>query len=106
MEKTTTVTPPSHAAAASRGADDRGVAAKKMFNSSALGMGWQLAVAVLIPIYGGYLLDNKFDSSPLCTLIGLVLSTALSVVIIRRAVKNLNEAMNLSLNQGNEEIKH
>ena len=102
MEKTTIANPHATPAARQHGAEDPGAAAKKMFNSSALGMGWQLAVAVLIPIYGGYLLDDKFSKSPLFTLVGLLLSIILSVIIVRRAVQNLNTAMNLSLTADKE----
>jgi len=34
-----------------------------LFNSAAIGMSWQLAVVVLVPIVGGYKLDQRFHSS-------------------------------------------
>ncbi len=49
-------------------------------------MGWQLAVIVLVPIITGYLLDQRFGSTPLWTLIGVVLAMGGSLVVIRRSL--------------------
>lgn len=57
-------------------------------------MSWQLAVAVFVPIYGGYLLDNRFQSAPLCFIIGGVAAAAGSIYVVKRTLDSLNETMN------------
>lgn len=69
----------SHAA----GAED---SLRSEFYVAALNMGWQLAVVVLLPIVGGYKLDAHYSTLPLWTLVGLVVSLAGSIVVIRRAL--------------------
>jgi len=71
---------------ASSGADP----ARSAFTSAAIGMSWQLAIIVLLPIVGGYKLDQTADSSPLWTLIGLVVALAGSIFVIRKALSSVN----------------
>jgi F0F1-type ATP synthase assembly protein I len=59
---------------------------RSQFASAAIGMGWQLAVVVLIPIVGGYKLDVLLDSVPVWTLVGLIVAMAGSILVIRRAL--------------------
>jgi F0F1-type ATP synthase assembly protein I len=66
---------------------------QKLFMSTMLGMSWQLAIIVLVPIVGGYKLDTVFKTSPLLTLIGLALAMLGMVLIVRRSVKELNKYM-------------
>ncbi|GEM_PF-1628478 len=61
-------------------------ALRSRFASAAIGMGWQLAVVVLLPIVGGYKVDQHNNSLPLWTLIGLVLAMVGSIIVIRRAL--------------------
>lgn len=56
------------------------------FVGIALGMSWQLAVIVLVPILGGYKLDGSFNSAPWLTLIGLLLSIVGSILVVRRSL--------------------
>ena len=56
-----------------------------------LGMAWQLAVVVLVPIFGGHFLDDKFNSSPVWTLIGFVVAMLLMVVVVRQTLARLAE---------------
>src|SRR4051812_33996134 len=60
------------------------------FNAAAIGMGWQLAIVVLLPIIGGYKLDQKTGSMPWLTLTGLVLAFVSSLIVIRKALKAMN----------------
>lgn len=62
-----------------------------LFNSAAIGMSWQLAVVVLVPIVGGYKLDQRFNSSPLWTLAGLVLAMIAMILVVRRTLAEFNE---------------
>jgi len=47
-----------------------------IFISMALDMSWRLALAVLVPIIGGYELDKAFKTTPVLTIIGFVLAMA------------------------------
>lgn len=64
--------------------------AQSTFISATLNMGWQLAVAVLVPVFIGAELDNKFDSSPSYTLAALVIAVFGSVIIVKN---NINEVV-------------
>lgn len=65
-----------------------------LFNSAAIGMSWQLAVVVLVPIVGGYKLDQRFHSSPLWTLVGLALAMIGMILVVRRTLSEFNEITN------------
>ncbi len=62
---------------------------KQMFISSALSMSWQMAIAVLVPIVGGYYLDQYFKTSPFITLFGMVLALVLVILIIKKTIADL-----------------
>ena len=49
-----------------------------------LGIGWYVAVCIAGGTYGGFLLDRKFELSPLLTLLGLGLGIAVAVVGMMR----------------------
>lgn len=66
-----------------------------LFNSAAIGMSWQLAVVVLVPIVGGYNLDERAHSSPFWTLIGLALAMIGMILVVRRALTAFNEITNV-----------
>ena len=63
---------------------------KQVFVGTMLGMSWQLAFAVLVPIYAGYRLDEHLKSSPLWTLLGFLVGIVLSVLVMKRALQELN----------------
>ena len=65
--------------------------AKQLFISSAISMSWQMALAVLIPVVGGYYLDQYFKTSPWITLGGVLLALALVVLIVRKTISELPE---------------
>jgi F0F1-type ATP synthase assembly protein I len=60
--------------------------ARPAFAGAAIGMSWQLAIVVLFPIIGGYKLDQALRTTPVWTLIGLVLAMVSSIFVIRRAL--------------------
>lgn len=64
---------------------------KQLFISSAVSMSWQMALAVLIPIVGGYYLDQLLNTSPLITLLGVALAFVLVALIVRRTISELPE---------------
>ena len=64
---------------------------RQLFISSAVSMSWQMALAVLIPIVGGYYLDQHFKTSPGLTLGGVVVALILVTLIVRHTVNELPE---------------
>ena len=70
------------------GAPDASVS-KQLFISSALNMSWQMAIAVLLPVVGGYYLGKHFKANPWLTLLGLALAVALVALIVRQTIRNL-----------------
>jgi F0F1-type ATP synthase assembly protein I len=49
-------------------------APRQQFFAAAGNMSWQLAIVVLVPIVGGYKLDQHYALTPLLTLVGFVLA--------------------------------
>ncbi len=64
---------------------------RNLFLSMALNMTWQLALVVLIPIVGGFKLDEHFNTSPLYTIIGIVIAFGGVVAVLRRVVTEANQ---------------
>lgn len=62
-------------------------AAKQQFMAAALNMSWQLAVVVLLPIVGGFKLDEHFHSLPLWTISGFVLAMLGMAVVVWRQLQ-------------------
>ena len=63
---------------------------RSQFVSLALTMGWQLAVAVLVPVIGGVQLDKTTDMSPVFLFSGLALAVVLSTVIMWASMQRAN----------------
>lgn len=55
-----------------------------MFAGAVLDMSWQMAVAVLVPIIGGYELDRHLGTTPALTIVGFILAMAGSYVVIKK----------------------
>ncbi len=51
-----------------------------------MGIGWYVAVCIGGGTYGGFLLDRRFEISPLFTLLGLALGIAVAVVGMVRMI--------------------
>lgn len=60
------------------------------FTGAAIGMSWQLAIIVLVPILGGYKLDQSTGSTPLWTLVGLTVALSGSIFVVRKALATIN----------------
>lgn len=67
---------------------------QNLFIMMALSMSWQLAIVVIVPLVGGYKLDQHFDSSPLYTLAGLALALGGSIMVLYRVVAEANRRVN------------
>ncbi len=77
--------------------------AQKLFMTSALSMSWQLAIAVLVPLIAGLYIDDHFKTTPLWTLIGLIVGVAMAVVVVWRAVVDFNSiSSNKNINTKNK----
>lgn len=66
------------------------VAAKQQFLASAANMGWQLAVAVLVPVVGGAELDRHAGGTHLWLFVGLAVALLASIAVMRRAIQLAN----------------
>ncbi len=64
---------------------------KQQFFSAAMNMSWQLGGAVLIPVFIGIKLDDKFNTSPLSTLAAFVVACIGSVMVVNKTVKQVNQ---------------
>lgn len=59
-----------------------------------LGLGAEIAASLLIPMFGGYYLDQVFNSSPVGILFGVILGIILFFITTTRIVKKMNSMHN------------
>lgn len=57
----------------------------------ALNMSWQLLVVIVLPLLGGYLLDNKLHSGHTWMVVGMVVALAAMIMVVRQTLIALNE---------------
>lgn len=67
-----------------------------MFIAAAISMGWQLAIAVLVPIVGGYELDQHLHTSPTWEITGFVVAGLGFFGVLRRQLRDLGDLTNTS----------
>lgn len=65
---------------------------KSVFMTMALDMSWRLAVAVLVPIIGGFELDSKLGTTPLLTVLGFIIAMAAAALVMWRTLQVANES--------------
>jgi F0F1-type ATP synthase assembly protein I len=65
---------------------------QSIFLAAVLSMSWQLAIVVLVPILGGYALDQQFDTSPWLTVIGFILALGGVVVVFRQMLTAVGDS--------------
>jgi len=65
------------------------LAAKSRFLSVTLGMGWRLAITVLVPLLIGIKIDDRFNSSPSYTLAGFMLAIAGGASVVWKSIKEV-----------------
>jgi F0F1-type ATP synthase assembly protein I len=70
---------------------DQALYQQNLFIVMALNMSWQLAVVVIVPLVGGYKLDQHFDSSPIYTIIGLVVAVLASFGVLYRILREAKD---------------
>ena len=71
----------------------------------AMNMAWQMAIVVLLPIIGGHAIDSHFKTTPVWTVVGLVVATIGMIVVVRQTLQQLNEYMKTS-ETGDKEEPH
>jgi F0F1-type ATP synthase assembly protein I len=64
---------------------------RTMFLGMAMSMSWQLAIVIIIPIVGGYKLDEHLHTSPWWTLAGCAVAVLGMIGVLLRIVKAANE---------------
>lgn len=64
--------------------------ARGMFYGSLFGLGWRLAIMVLLPIFLGVQLDKRFDSSPSLTLAAFFIAVFGAGVMVNKMYKEIN----------------
>lgn len=68
-------------------ASQSGQSSRGQFMVAVMGMSWQLAVVVLVPIVGGFELDKAFATSPLLIIIGFIVAIAGFTMIVKRQLQ-------------------
>lgn len=63
---------------------------KRDFYLAATNMSWQLAIVVLVPVIGGFKIDEHFDSLPFWTFIGFILAIVGMTVVVWRQLQLLS----------------
>ncbi len=63
--------------------------ARGMFFANLFGMGWRLALIVLVPIFAGVQLDKKFDTAPSLTLAAFFLAVFGAGVMIAQTYNDM-----------------
>lgn len=64
--------------------------AKHLFVISILDLSWRLMVVFLLPTFLGVFLDNRYDTDPKMTLVGMGIGVVGSGLIVRGIVKKLS----------------
>lgn len=62
-----------------------------VFISAALDMSWRLAIVVLVPIIGGFELDQALDMTPLLTITGFLLAMVGMGLVMWRTLQEANK---------------
>lgn len=65
--------------------------ARQQFIGATLNLSWRLALTVLIPLIGGISLDDKLNTSPMYTMLGMVLAAIFGCMAVWATVKEVNE---------------
>ncbi len=70
---------------------------KRDFYLAATTMSWQLAIVVLVPVVGGFKLDEHFDSLPLWTFVGFSVAMIGMAIIVWRQLQVLSPGTSITL---------
>lgn len=61
----------------------------KLFIGAALDMSWRLAIVVLLPVIGGFKLDEHYNTTPLITIGGFVVAMGGMALVVRNMLQQL-----------------
>ena len=61
------------------------------FIGMALEMSWRLAIVVLVPIIGGFYLDEAFNTTPLLVIVGFAVAMGGMYIVMRQTVQAAND---------------
>jgi F0F1-type ATP synthase assembly protein I len=64
---------------------------KGQFVGAAVSMSWQLALVVLIPVVGGFKLDQHFKTLPLWTIVGFCIAVTGVVLVLRNVLEDFSQ---------------
>jgi F0F1-type ATP synthase assembly protein I len=83
---------PSEGAVASpqKTAERQAAELRALFMNMAIQMSWQLALVVVVPIVGGYMLDGHYHTAPWLLVIGLVVAAVGTFGVLRRVLTEAN----------------
>ncbi len=72
---------------------------------SLMGMGFYIAIAIILGIWGGHWLDGKMNTGPLWLVVGLVLGIAVAALGVYNMIKPFMEEAKKTDNKKNKDIK-
>ena len=72
---------------------------------SLMGMGFYIAIAIILGIWGGHWLDGKMNTGPLWLIIGLILGIAVAALGVYNMIKPFMEEAKKTDNKQNKDIK-
>lgn len=76
------------------------MAARKSFIATAMNMGWQLAITVIVPVIIGVKLDDHFHTAPSYTLAALILAAGGAVWVVMSTLKQVSRDQLAEENKG------
>jgi F0F1-type ATP synthase assembly protein I len=94
MKKTTvseTTPSPNLKASPPQTSTDADKSPSQIFVSTALDMSWRLAIVVLVPIIGGFKLDEVLHMTPLLTIIGFILAMGGVALVLWQMLQTVNK---------------
>lgn len=62
-----------------------------VFIGMALDMAWRLAIVVLVPVIGGFKLDEAFETAPVLTITGFFVAMGGMALVMWATLKKANE---------------
>ncbi len=64
------------------------------FIMAAMDMSWRLAVVVLVPIIGGFEIDQRVHTTPLLTILGFLLAMGGMALVLKRMLVEVSQSSN------------
>jgi F0F1-type ATP synthase assembly protein I len=66
------------------------------FMIATLNMSWQMLIVVLLPIYAGHRIDGKVGSTPIFTILGVLVGFTAALLIVWRQLRALGTSPKFS----------